>query len=161
MPVMTGFEALKEIKQIPALQDVPIIAISASVLSIDSTLNPLAGCDAFLPKPVDEQRLLALLEKHLNLVWVYEELDQENDEGDQIKADQVEAPLVPPPPEELEVLYELAMLGSMQGIQKQADYLAKLNGTYIPFANKLRALARGFEDEQLLALVEQYMEDSQ
>lgn len=34
MPVKTGFEAVKEIRQIPDLKDTVIIAISASVLDL-------------------------------------------------------------------------------------------------------------------------------
>jgi DNA-binding response OmpR family regulator len=35
-----------------------------------------AGCDAILPKPVALRQLLALLETHLNLAWIYAETAQ-------------------------------------------------------------------------------------
>ncbi|NEO46396.1 MAG: response regulator [Moorea sp. SIO4A3] len=75
MPVKSGFEAIKEIRQIPEIREVPIIAISASVLDMDQKKSQIAGCDAFLSKPVDEPKLLTLLGKYLHLEWVYEQND--------------------------------------------------------------------------------------
>ncbi|MGB0387410.1 MAG: sensor histidine kinase [Ardenticatenaceae bacterium] len=66
-------------------------------------------------------------------------------------------PLIAPPTEEMEVLLELASLGKMSRIREQADHLCELDQKFTPFANKLRHLARGFEDEKILELVEQYI----
>jgi len=71
MPIKNGFEAVREIRKINELSDIVIIAISASL--IDGKESQIAGCNDFLPKPVDEQRLLDMLQKHLNLNWVYQE----------------------------------------------------------------------------------------
>ena len=48
----------------------------------------------------------------------------------------------------------------MSDIRKQMDHLEQLDAKYAPFANKLRELARGFEDEKIVALVEQYIVNS-
>ncbi len=63
--------------------------------------------------------------------------------------------LVPPPPEEIAILSQLTMVGDMHGLAERANYLKQLGEPYIPFANKLRALARGFEEEEILALISQ------
>ncbi|MDJ0573090.1 MAG: AAA family ATPase, partial [Pleurocapsa sp. MO_192.B19] len=76
MPVKTGFEAAQEIRQIPEIKNTPIIAISASVLEVDRHQSQLAGCDAFLPKPIDEPKLLSLLQEYLQLDWIYQEVDE-------------------------------------------------------------------------------------
>ena len=65
--------------------------------------------------------------------------------------------LIPPPQAELNVLYEAAMLGMMSQIRKQMKEIEQLDAKYTPFANKVRELARGFEDEQIMALVEGYL----
>ena len=154
MPVKTGFEAVLEIRQIPTVKDTPIIAVSASVFSDDQNKSQIAGCDAFILKPVDEKRLLVLLQEQLQLEWVYEEEDVVKDGSENIDEDQ---PLVAPPATELEVLYELAMLGSMKDIRDRALQLEELDDKYISFSRKLQSLAKGFEDEKIVALVEQYL----
>ncbi|NEQ12895.1 MAG: response regulator [Moorea sp. SIO3E2] len=156
MPVKSGFEAIKEIRQIPEIREVPIIAISASVLDMDQKKSQIAGCDAFLSKPVDEPKLLSLLGKYLHLEWVYEQNDQVskiNPENGSVEPTE----LVIPPLEEMEVLYELAMLGSMKKIRERAIYLEELDHKYMAFANNLKELAQGFQEDKILALVEQYL----
>ncbi|AOX02117.1 hypothetical protein BJP34_24150 [Moorena producens PAL-8-15-08-1] len=156
MPVKSGFEAIKEIRQIPEIREVPIIAISASVLDMDQKKSQIAGCDAFLSKPVDEPKLLTLLGKYLHLEWVYEQNDHLSNMN--YKNGSVEpTELVIPPLEEMEVLYELAMLGSMKKIRERAIYLEELDHKYMAFANNLKELAQGFQEDKILALVEQYL----
>jgi len=156
MPVKTGFEAVQEIRQIPALKNTPIIAISASVFDMDQTKSEVMGCNGFLPKPVEEPKLLAFLAKYLHLTWVSEEEKVGDTESQNIDE---EKPLVAPPIEELEALYELAMLGSMRDIRDRALKLEERDDQYISFARKLQSLAKGFEDEQIVALIEQYLKD--
>ncbi len=66
--------------------------------------------------------------------------------------------LVSPPSNEMDILYELAIVGDMQGIQERANGLKQLDELYIPFANKLHDLARNFEEQAVLALIEQNIE---
>ncbi|MEK8016797.1 MAG: ATP-binding protein, partial [Candidatus Parabeggiatoa sp.] len=156
MPVMTGFEAVQEIRQIPELVDVFIIAISASVFDMDQEKSRIAGCDAFLPKPVEASKLFSLLESNLKLDWFYSE--SVGDSVAETPATEGSGPLVPPPEAELEKLYELAMMGKMRRIREQAIHLENLDDKYIPFAHKLQSLAKDFEDQQILALIKHYLE---
>lgn len=156
MPVKSGFEAVKEIRQIPAIKDVIIIAISASVLDSERHHSLVVGCEAFLAKPIQEAQLLALLQKNLNLEWIYEEIETltvTQQGSDKIISEE----LVVPPPAELEILYELAMLGSMKKIREQADYLEKLDPIYVPLANQLRHLAQGFKEKEIVYLIENFL----
>ena len=148
MPVMTGFEAVKEIRTFATRM--PIIAVSASVFDMDQEQSRIAGCNAFLPKPVDEQKLLDLIGKFLELEWIHDDTIVD-------KTNQKKQPVIPPPMGELEILYELAMLGKMRRIREQAVHIEQLDQKFVPFANKIRTLARNFEDEQILSLVTQYM----
>ncbi len=72
MPVMSGLEAVAAIRRIPGLKKIPIIAASASVLPEDQEESRLAGCDGFLPKPVQFDELLKMLQEHLTLEWISE-----------------------------------------------------------------------------------------
>ncbi|MCB0165358.1 MAG: GAF domain-containing protein [Anaerolineae bacterium] len=66
--------------------------------------------------------------------------------------------IAPPPLDEMKILFELARLGDMAGLQKRAERLKKIDLKYVPFATKLSALAKNFEEEKALALVKSYME---
>ena len=152
MPIMTGFEAVQEIRKLPKFKDTLIIANSASVFEADQEKSLVSGFNVFLAKPIEEEKLLNILANRLDLAWTYEERDTttpQNAEKD--------AALIPPPMDELEVLYELAMMGRMKKVREQAAHIEALDSKYIPFARKIQALARGFEDEQIIALVEQYI----
>ena len=154
MPIKSGFEAVQEIRQIPEINEMPIIAVSASVLDMDQQKIRQAGCEAFLPKPVDTQQLLTLLAQYLQLEW---DLDEEVIAAHAEAAQSMTQPMVSPPVEELEILYELAMLGSMRKIREHADYLEDLDEQYMPFAQKLKDLVHGFQEKALLALIEQHL----
>lgn len=58
IPGMDGFEVTTRLKSIPALRDVPIVALTASaVMEGDRERTLVAGCDGYLQKPVDVDRL--------------------------------------------------------------------------------------------------------
>ncbi len=157
MPVKTGFEAVEEIRNLPPLKDVVIIAISASVLDMDQEKSRFLGCDFFLPKPIDETKLLAALQEYLQLEWIYEAVIESNS-ADLVNIETATAQeLVPPPPEEIEILYELAMLGNMKKIRDRAIHLEELDEKYVPIATKLKNLAQGFQEKAILNLIEQYL----
>ncbi|MCP4515962.1 MAG: response regulator, partial [Delftia sp.] len=104
MPVKTGFVATQELRQRPEFTDLVIIAISASVLEADREKSLMAGCDAFLPKPVHVDELLDALASHLTLNWIYAE-PEAGAEG--------AASLAPPSPEVLAAL-PLDMLSALE-----------------------------------------------
>ena len=108
-----------------------------------------AGCNAFLPKPITIETLTQTIGDLLGLEWVVEER--------QAAPPTEEGELIPPPRHELEVLYELAMFGDMEQIQKRVLYLMKIGPQYAPFANKLLRWAQEFEDEQILDLLKQLL----
>ena len=66
---------------------------------------------------------------------------------------------VAPPPEEIEILYELAMLGSMKKIKEHARYLEKLDHQYSPLTSKLRELAENFQEKEITNLINQYRQN--
>ncbi len=156
MPVMTGFEMVQIIRQTAEIQHIPIVAISASVFDMDREKSINIGCQGFLSKPVESDKLFALIAKYLELEWIYE---KHNHTADVIEADiSTEAELIPPPQEELEKLYELAMFGNLKSVQTKAEELEKGNPDYLPFARKLKTYAQAFEDEPIIELLEQLME---
>ncbi len=69
MPVKTGFISLRELRQKPEFENLPIIVITAS--SITKEMSNYLDCDAVLNKPIDEEELLLNLQRCLNLEWIY------------------------------------------------------------------------------------------
>lgn len=59
MPEMDGYEASRQIKAVPALAAVPIIAVTSYALSGDDDKARAAGCDDYVTKPFSPRLLLA------------------------------------------------------------------------------------------------------
>ncbi|MUH01086.1 PAS domain S-box protein [Scytonema sp. UIC 10036] len=150
MPKLDGFGLIECIRQSTAFKDIIIIVSSASVFESDRHRSLEVGGDDFIPKPVQAMELLQKLQQHLHLEWVYEEpqtaSDREHNNGD----------LVAPPTTEIKILYELVMKGNFKGIIKQAALLEQMDEKYIPFAKKLHQLAKEFQDQEILALIQSY-----
>jgi len=157
MPVKTGWEAISEIRQITEIQHTQIIAVSASVSKVELQKCQSVGCDAFIAKPIKEDSLIALLQEHLQLTWIYKQTDKtdidclENSKAYTMKT------FLAPPIEEIKILYDLAMLGSMKKIQERAIYLEELDEAYTPLAAQLKYLASNFQEKAIVNLVEQYL----
>lgn len=71
MPIKTGFTMVPEIRERPGMNNLPIIALSASSFEIMNSETKRLGCNAFLRKPIQQEKLLALLEQYLQLEWIY------------------------------------------------------------------------------------------
>lgn len=63
MPIMDGLEATLKIRE--SKKDLLIVALSAHVMEEAKTSAFNAGCNDFISKPIEEDRLLALLQKHI------------------------------------------------------------------------------------------------
>ena len=66
LPILNGWDATKKIKAIPALRDIPIIALTSHAMSGDKEKALAAGCDDYMTKPLDENLLFEKLERLLN-----------------------------------------------------------------------------------------------
>jgi signal transduction histidine kinase/DNA-binding NarL/FixJ family response regulator len=155
MPVMDGLEAIYRLRQLPAFENVPVVAASADVTSIEAQKCLAVGASAFMLKPIDFDKLLQQLGKLLQLTWIYEQLEELP-----LDRDDATGPLVLPSQEEMEILYRLAQLGNMQNILERAAYLVELDKHYRPFANQLSLLAKGYQSKALLSLVQRHMENN-
>ena len=65
LPGIDGIEALRRIRAQPALADVPVIAVSASVMPDDQRHIVSSGFDAFVPKPISLKPFVAVVERFL------------------------------------------------------------------------------------------------
>ncbi len=60
MPVMNGWEFREALRAEPALRDVPVIVVSA----LNQELAEHVGASAYLPKPIDIDRMLDIVAEH-------------------------------------------------------------------------------------------------
>ncbi|MCX5827810.1 MAG: Cache 3/Cache 2 fusion domain-containing protein [Deltaproteobacteria bacterium] len=157
MPIMSGYEAVQAIRRMSQLQDIAIIAISASVFDRDKQQSLLAGCTDFLRKPVRMKELLSILAAHLQLEWFHRESKGQDVTHEDEALEGPDATLMIPPGEEMQVLHELAVMGNMRKIKAWAAELAGKDKKYGRFAGQLRHLAGGFKTKAILELVEQHM----
>lgn len=58
LPVLSGWDAARQLKGADATRAIPIIALSAHALDGEREKALAAGCDEFETKPVDLERLL-------------------------------------------------------------------------------------------------------
>lgn len=88
MPEMDGYEATEAIRNIPELQGMPIIAMTANVMTSDKERCFSVGMNDFLPKPVT----LASLEKLLCQWLINEPSQTKSAETQQEQKPQIAAP---------------------------------------------------------------------
>ena len=151
MPVMDGNEATRQIRRKPDWHDLPIVAVTASASAEDERMSMDAGASAFLAKPIDRDALLRTIGQLLSLKWI-----TERPAPAAASEEDKETPMVAPPAEEIEELWQLAQIGNMRRIREQAAHLLGLDPAYGPFARRLDALAQGYHSKQLAAFVARF-----
>ena len=150
MPVMDGCEAIRQIRLVPGLAGVPIIATSASATPTREALSRDAGANAFVPKPIEYGALLKAIGRLGKLTWIDEE--SRTQVPPTTGADQ--AQLVYPPSEDMAVLRRLAQIGNMTALRQQAEHLNERDARYAPFAARLVTLAEGFQSKAIVRFIE-------
>lgn len=163
MPVMDGFEAMRQIRKMPTVKNLVAIGTSTSIFASpeQSCLN--IGCNYFLLKPIRDEQLLSCLGNHLHLEWIYEEQAVVSAEAS-LNAAAIPPQLseaIAPNAEELAILFDLAMKGELVTIQERVQGLVDGDPRYAPFATQVIHLANTFAEEELLAFVQGYMEAGQ
>ena len=152
MPIMTGVEAAQKIRQIEAIKTVPIIAVSASVFGADKDKSLTAGCDVFLPKPVDAQMLFDLLGTYLDIKWVYESVD---DDQSSIKRRLEVSEISLPSADVLKHLYQCALQGDLATIEQVATQLIT-DRVWNDFGKQILLWAQDFEEEKIITFLENH-----
>jgi len=66
LPIMNGWEATRRLKAAPATRAIPVIALTAYVLSEDRSKCLQVGCDEYESKPINFPRLFAKMSRFLN-----------------------------------------------------------------------------------------------
>ncbi len=149
MPVMDGFELMRAIKKYQSLQETILIVSSASAFETDKNNSLSAGGDDFIPKPIQLDLLLNMLQKYLNLEWIY------IDKPEPIKNDALlNQELVLPPANDLDKILDLAMRGNVKDIHKILDILESRGEEFTPFVWKVRELADSYQPKKIKIFIQ-------
>jgi CheY-like chemotaxis protein len=65
MPIMNGYEVVQEFKADTRLQQIPIVAVTASSMSGDSKKALAAGFDGYIAKPIEPETFVQQVEDFL------------------------------------------------------------------------------------------------
>lgn len=154
MPELNGLEVTQIIRQESVWQDLPIIIVSASTMPTDESQCYLAGANAFLVKPLNFEKLLQLLQQHLQLEWITQDNSTEQDKLstfsqsplNQEKQNQTavineQEAIATPTVTELNELLELAIGGEIREVLSQMDRWQESKPELLPFIEQVRSLS--------------------
>lgn len=66
MPDLDGYTITTQIRKLPNLIEVPIVALTANVMRGDRERSLAAGCNGYIQKPIDVDQFLAIIRKYLS-----------------------------------------------------------------------------------------------
>ncbi len=153
MPVMDGFELMRNVKKCPFLQKTIVIVSSASAFETDKNNSLAAGADDFIPKPIQFDLLLNILEKYLKLEWIYiDEADKSKHNAPNNTSSNQE--LILPPTSDMDSILDLAMRGNIKDIHKILDILESRSEQFTPFILKVRTLANSYQPKKIKLFIQ-------
>ena len=65
MPGLDGYATVRTLRELPALEHVPVIAITANSMPGDRERSLSAGCTDYVAKPIDTRAVVRLVERYL------------------------------------------------------------------------------------------------
>jgi signal transduction histidine kinase/FixJ family two-component response regulator len=157
MPGIDGVEAARAIRSTPGLENIFIVAASASTEDLARAEAASGVFATFLRKPFQTRDLLDAIQQPLALTWRHAAADKMADID---RSGEAPADVIAPPRAVLEELLDLARMGKLVRVEQIALELEERDTRYIPFGRRLYSLARGFEEERLVATLEDCIEAS-
>jgi CheY-like chemotaxis protein len=173
MPEMDGYTATQKIRNSKSeIRNIPIVAVSASMLEDLQREAGAAGCDDFIGKPVQADELFEKLGRLLSIEWLYEEPSTDaspNTAGPLSLASRADRDgaaglpgdmLVIPSSSALNKLDGLAADGDFLGIRQYLDQLEHADQCYHRFASIIRQFAKRFQDNDIRAFIHTIKEEN-
>lgn len=145
MPDMDGYEATRQIRALPAGDQVRIVALTAHAFQEDREKAMAAGCDDLVPKPLKEDALFEVMARLLGLRYVHER--PENLESPKVVA--MDLSILP-----ATVLHNLKAAAEALDIDVTRQIVASLRATHPDLAAALDSLIQGFRLDRISELCE-------
>ena len=149
MPGIDGYEAARRIKDSPFGREIPIIALTASILEMDRQRVKDSGMEGYIRKPFKDYELFAALENKLGPIFIYREEALPPDAAAQPAASLTADLLVPIPP----ALRAQLHAATLSAQHDQLLELIEQSAAHAPqAAARLRSLAAEYQYDALLKL---------
>jgi PAS domain S-box-containing protein len=149
MPEMNGIEMVRQLRQMPKFQNIPILALSASIVESEKIRSINAGCDDFLAKPIDLSIFLGKIQEYLHLSWIYNQSAPK-----QTSDTMAEQLLIIPPFTELAAILSALGVGDFEVIAQEAQRISQLDPQYQSFADRLLSLVQAFDEPNIFKLLQ-------
>jgi CheY-like chemotaxis protein len=156
MPVMDGYEMLRQLRRLPEFQNTVVLVASASAFEADQTQSFQAGANAFLPKPIQADALLAALRMHLGLEWIYDGNSTQTQHSGLMSEQQLG--LLAPSQSDLLVLHDFSRKGLVNSILKELERIEQQDANLVPFVQALRQHTKSFQLKKIREFIEQYLD---
>ena len=146
MPDLTGWQVLASVRGQAALQDLPVLMVSANAHEY-TPAGYQTQHDGFLTKPVDVSVMLELLGRSLGLKWQYEA------DMDAPGTRPVAVPPAPAARHHLEDLWQLGRIGHVRAIHAKLRDIEVEDPAAQPITSHLRGLIETFEMKRYMEVV--------
>ena len=150
MPLMDGHTAVKKLRKIPELREIPIIAVSASVQDEQRQESIDAGCDGFIGKPVEYQKVVDVLKNYLELEWIYEENKVDESALNEPSLSMINFP----PSAEVKNVIEAATRGSITELKMCISKINDMDKKYKGFTKKIETLSKSYQFDKIIDFLE-------
>ncbi|GAP22640.1 response regulator [Leptolinea tardivitalis] len=65
LPVMDGYTVARELRKMPSLASIPIVAVTSFAMPGDRENALAAGCTGYIEKPIDPDTFMSQISQHL------------------------------------------------------------------------------------------------
>ena len=144
MPVMDGYESTRQIRALPGGDAVKIIALTASAFEEDRAAILAAGCDDMVRKPLEEDRLFAVMGELLGLRFRYAEAEAE---APAQTATELDFSVLP-----VEMLQKLKAAAEALDVDEITLLVAQIGAAHLPLAVALEALVQSYRFDRISQL---------
>ncbi|MCB0193286.1 MAG: PAS domain S-box protein [Anaerolineae bacterium] len=155
MPLMNGIEATRRIRQVSAIKNIPIIALSIDIYNKTNERIKVAGAQAYIEKPIVADKLFQEIQNYLDLKWIHSTSEQ--DISPESPAQTI--PLKIPEREVLQAIYNLVLIGDVDGIQSIAQETSTSRPDLANFALKIKSWADNFALDAIETFLDTLLKD--
>lgn len=148
MPIMDGYQATANIRQLAGGDKVKIIALTASVFKEQHQHIINSGCNAVLHKPFQMSEIFAMLKKQLGIKFVY----RETSAPEALVIEHITVEMLSKLP--LALRQQLHQAALNLDTEETALIIAQIRNIDPDIADGLQTLAQAYQFEQLIQLTE-------
>lgn len=147
LPVMDGYEAIRRIRKLIAGKNIPIIAVTASIIGYDMNNIYACGADSALVKPCQVADITNALAKHAGIDFTYDENINDVDTVQELTATSISML-------SNELRNKLCAATENGDIITMRNIVMEIKQTEPVMANGIANLVEQFNYDQLLELLE-------